>query len=93
MNFIVKVAIIQYLRQLRKDERQKPILERRRIPVGKDFAEAAGVSLAAYYRWARNTEAGINRKLIGAAIGLLRHCEFDTTFNDILEYDQKRESK
>lgn len=86
MKFVVRVTISAYLKQLKKDERQKPLLERRRIPIGREIAEAAGVSLSGYYQWSRNQADGINRKLTGAAIGLLRHHGFPTTFDDILEF-------
>lgn len=85
IKFSTKVVVSQYLKRLKKEEWKKPPLHQRRIPRNKDFAEFAGVSLSAYYRWSGNVEAGINRRLTGAVIGLLRHHRFETDFNDIFE--------
>lgn len=87
--FTVNVIISRYLKSLKRAEIEKPLLERRQIPKVKDIASLAGVSESIYYKWAGNRAGGIHRNLTGAAIKLLRDCGFDTTFDDILEFNER----
>jgi len=86
----VEIVVDEYLDQLREVEASKPIHRRRHIPEAKDIAEAAGVSLSFYYKWAGNRTTNINRKLLDTIISLLRDCGFDTTFNDIFAHTSDR---
>lgn len=82
----IRVKLKQYLDELSKEEKQKPITSRRYVPSLADLARAAGYSRQNFTRFAYNKADSINKKMLDISMSTLRELGFNVTFEDILEH-------
>jgi hypothetical protein len=82
----IKIVLREYLAQLKAQELQKPVKQRRIVPNYSAMAEEANVSRTALTEFVNNSHRGINRDILEAAIELLRSRGFEVDVCDLIMY-------
>jgi hypothetical protein len=82
----VKIVLREYLEKIKREEKAKPVHQRRPIPTITEMAAASGISRAAFTDFSYDRTMSINRQVVDSIIDQLRACGFDTDLTDILRY-------
>jgi hypothetical protein len=85
---MIQVTLRKYLLELKETEAKKPILERRQIPVIREFIEVAGCTESNFYKFLRNGQRDINRGFLDASVKLLKARGFNVQIDDIIHFEE-----
>ncbi len=83
----VIVTLSEYRKNLKKQEKVKPVHKRRHVPTIQEMADEANLSRTGFLDFMYNRTHSINRRALSVSISLLRACGFGTTITDVLKYD------
>lgn len=87
----IKVVFNDYLDTLKRTEKERPVINRRRVPTAREFAEHMGITPTGFSKITNNRTKAISKDFMEGSITLLRSCGFSTTLSDIMEYIPEEE--
>lgn len=82
----VKVILADYRKKLQKQEKAKPVDQRKHVPSTEELAEYLNMSRPGYMKFARDHTRNIDKVKVSLAIELFRKRGFDTQLTDVLEF-------
>lgn len=82
----VQVIFNEYMNDLKEAERKRAVVDRRRVPSTREFAEHIGITPTGFSKITHNQTQSISKRFVAGTITLLRGCGFPTTLTDIIEY-------